>query len=781
MADPLGVTITYQGKICYPQFQYARSAGLEPDFGWVAMHRADFQDFSIKESLPGVDIISAAPAADPLLAQASLLDSQGLTAAAAALRDQAAALGARPDPKTQSASRGFLSAGSLTFKEVMGPDASDLHVASWDFVLVSERGIEVVVADDTEDNEVCRVELTDIRYLWRSRGEVFGWINIPKIGTPPADKGSTPTTVSDGPPMIPGSMDAGSGKPWTVERVLRVKILPNLPGNPQLVIQDGQKVDHFAKVVGPRVWDGILPKDALQSILDEFQLVLTLNLKSKADDKGNQCPSVSVWQENDGGLRLETGQVFSATKTTDPNIDARIANSRHVVSYKHIPAVVVVRGAPRIQAARLKLEAVGVSRSGKVVPLVQALNEIGLDIDRATKFAMLSKEERAALLGVSDEGLSEFSRWAFKMYRLPGGAESNADKLPILNATSVVDSTGQLLPLRVYSERHTVVRTLDLLNRGTVIGATARIKQYEQDLEDVDKRIKNPLDLTSADLAILIDKRAQLESQLAKLQSFVAAAPGGSSNSLSKGFVALATNAIADRLAGVMQASKTQHLRAVASVPFGLATTGYKPVDLERGIVVFDEVQGHPNKDGVALEEAFLVENARVELEFAYRVKPSQDEDLRGDFRYFYCLVRNADGSLAQRSQVPLGVAQLPVFRPGLQEVVNLDGTTNKPLLDAIARKIAEQQLSGARSTEGYIVEFCRPVPVINTGACLSVQWSYGVEEIPSVTAHMTRFARFSLGGSSLRTRGFGGIGGLDDLDGGTLHGSVIAPRGPRE
>src|SRR5581483_5634217 len=108
----------------------------------------------------------------------------------------------------------------------------------------------------------------------------------------------------------------------------------------------------------------------------------------------NLDSSVSVWAKDDGALQLTDGTVFNVASTNDPNVDPRIASTRQLITYKHVPAVAVVIGAPAIVAARMRLEACGMD-AGKIVPLPQALASIGLDIGRAAKFAMLTHEDRA--------------------------------------------------------------------------------------------------------------------------------------------------------------------------------------------------------------------------------------------------------------------------------------------------------------------------------------------------------------------------------------------------
>lgn len=813
-----GVTITYQGKSCDAVFEMTRNVGLEPDFGHVSMHFDSFREFAIVESIPGSDTLVA---------------------------------------KTQERAKGFLSAGTLVFKEV---DIKGVrHLVQWDKILLTERGIEVAFPDDDETNEVCRVELTDIRYLWKTRGFVEGTINHPRRlapkatgdttglpepssaaldaefealakklnfdskpadptqlekefqalskklnetppgpdsadlqkeyellvakisysgGKSPSSTSTTAPTTGEGPPLVAGSTD--NGTPWTVETVLRKKILPRLPGEPALKIQNPRPA-FFDKVVGPKTWDVILAKEALAQVLDEFQLLLALNLDA----------SVSIWAKNDGVLQEENGgQKFPNLKTSNPNCDARLATSRRLVSYKHVPAVVVVVGQPRIRSARIRLEAVGVSRTGAIVLLEQALKEIGLTMETASRFALLPPQERSALLGVSEEGLKEFDRWAFKFYRLPDGAKRHGDKLPILKSTSIADKADQLLPLRVFSEHFAITNVLDLRHRSSGSAAATKVAEKIDQLAQIQKQIDHPeKPLSAAEADALNARKQKLELELAVIQKLVTILSGGGAEPTQPKGKDKA-KAVADRIAKSVAEAKVDYYRVATNVPFGEQATGYE-IDTEHGIVMFRQVQGHVFKEGVPLEGSYLKagavststlgaqdpRGARVELEFAYRVRPSEQDNLRLDLRYFYCAVRttNGNGELAavKRNDVPLGSAPVVIFRPELQEIVNMDGTSNKASLDIIAERIAKEQLFVPQATDGAIVEFCVPVPLVNTGTTLSLSWAYGVDERPATTAHVGTFARLSPPQGFLRTR----LGGLDDFSG-VLHGSVIYPRG---
>src|SRR5579883_1820743 len=303
---PEGLEIRYQGYPCLPIFEYSRTVGLEADTGYVHLERADFQRFDVKDA-------SDVPA----------LKAQYL--GPLATREKLPAATSRGD--------GLLSLGDLVVTETV--DGED-HAVTFKKVLVSERSIESVIAFD-DPSDLVRVEITDIRYLWGRRGVVFGWINVPRqddgkssILTPQTAgalhaAASPLAKAAPLPPMIQGSLRNGS--PWTLRQVLTERVLPALPGAPALSrlprdLENAIPIGH--------VWDGYPAKQALLDLLDEFRLVLSLDLDA----------SVSLWKENEGSLQLDTGVRI------DVSTDERVSSARALVSFHHVPAVVLVLGSP---------------------------------------------------------------------------------------------------------------------------------------------------------------------------------------------------------------------------------------------------------------------------------------------------------------------------------------------------------------------------------------------------------------------------------------------------
>jgi hypothetical protein len=761
MADqqlPEGLTIKYQDKLCGGVFEFTRPTGLEPGDGMVFMSLDEFKEYKIVESISGTD---EAP-------------KPGVT-----------------QEKKGTSKRGLQSSGALVFAEVVVEDGKrEEHVVTIQNVLLTERGVESAFAFDDE-NDLSRIPLTDIRELWKTRGLVTAWVNVPKNGAGlPAEKGgggpsgSKPGTSSAGstvgpdsksslgindPNAVAGAVDpsfrkavnkllnengidkdpevaarnsagrglsinqlqgapatqtqpldtsnsalyirgsTNNGAPRTLRYVLEKIVLPALPGNPKL--NRLPKELENAHPIGHK-WNGELPKKCLRDLLDEFQLTLSLDLDS----------NVSLWARGEGPgedrIRLagsagrpDGGDITINTK--NPSCDPRCATSKKLVNFRWLPTCVVVLGPPVIVTERLRLEAVG-EINGTVLPLQDALETIGLTMDKAQQLVLARVSDRVGLpFGLTEHGLREFDRWAFKYFRVPGGADAQADKLPILNARGAVTKAGELHPVKVFSESHTVVSIM-----GKKI-AQAPIKSGK---------------------ALGVGTEQQKSATAAAIELIKSANPS-------------------DYLVTV-------------NLPFSEQASGWE-LDAARGIVKFHEPQGLCVADGVALDtyKALLAPSAAVELEFAHTLKPGANDDIELGFRYFSVWMRGQDGKATQANAIPPGSAPLVIERAELQEIRGPEGETNKSTLDGFAKKFADAVFSTPQSEVGAVATFGRPVPAINTGQALSIRW-FTEDECPRTEVHVNSFGPFHPD-SDLRTRAFGIPDGRGrDLD------SPIVPRG---
>lgn len=603
--DDDGLLVTYQGYVCTPEFRYTRSVGLEPNYGYVHVAKADFLEYTI-ETADGVDAQFV----------------EGL---------RTVERGAPPPP-----GRGFRPMGDLVIRETI---EGREHTVTFSDVLVAEEGVEAaLVTDDGED--IARVALTDIRFLWGSRGFIHAWVNIVNHGAGLVEEGATPS-------FLPGSLHPRTGRPWTLLQLLTELVLPALPGAPTL-----RRMPEGLKRAQPlnRLWQPpMLPKAALEDLLEDYSLVLGL------DPQG----TVSLWNEQEGDPQTQDGRA----------VDEEIVSSRRTsVSYHYVPPAVLVTGAPVRQTVLIDgLEPVG-GAGGVVRPLEESLSLLGMNLFDARVWVMESQERKGAMHSSTQEAISELERWAFRWWRIPGLESHNSDKLPIRDR-GVVTDIGAFLPPVVSSETFASFNLAAMLDAGTLVGSAA----------------------------------------------------------------AIATAHLAE----------ARNVTILANVPYAVAQAGAYEIDRERGIVRFEQPQGHIEPDGgtrgtVAMSERF----ARVSLEFGFDLKPTINAAATLDHLYHSVWVARADGSPRQVQEIPDGAAIRQVYRRDLVEVRDLVGRTNRALLDSVSLEIARGIFAEPRATGGMVLELHRPAPLVCTGAVRSITWSTE-GELPRVRAHVGRAAPF--------------------------------------
>jgi hypothetical protein len=148
------------------------------------------------------------------------------------------------------------------------------------------------------------------------------------------------------------------------------------------------------------------------------------------------------------------------------------------------------------------------------------------------------------------------------------------------------------------------------------------------------------------------------------------------------------------------------------------------------------------------------------------------------DHRYHAIFVRkttkdaqgNPVSTIQQVPELPANAAPLVIERPDFLQVIALDQTTNKPVLDALATKLANDVFKQPFESVGAIVQFHRPVPVVTTGLVRSAAWRTE-GELPRVVAHVGAVAPLAPAPEPLRTRARSGPREV-------LRGSVVVPRG---
>lgn len=706
-----GIFAKYQGIDAGPAFSWPRSTGLEPDVGYVHLAREDFQRLIIKEDFFGQKTPSGA--------NVTRVDEPG---------------------------NGIFSSGTLEIRQVIDGEE---FAAAWLNVIVTQRAMEAVFETE-DDSEVFRVELTDVRELWRTRGLVTAWVNVraPGAGGEPggtvelADiigNASIPI-INPAAAYIPGSLRPPDGKvssmrspanvlgettivtrrlgnatPWTLVQVLEEIILPQLPTQPRLVrvpkdLEDANPIHH--------IWNGVLAREALREIMEEFSLELALNPDG----------TVSFWRDGEGdaqrvnatfaprSVRKVLGKGFTAGVPI--NLE-QIDTIKPRVSFHHVPASVVVLGAPIVQHRSVVLEAVG-EVNGDTKPLAEALKDLGVTMGQANLYAVTIPSRRLALFpNFSPEIRRELDRWLYKWYQVPGGAYANAAFLPCMKK----------LP--------------------RVLGLDANLR--------------------SASVILETEPQVSVESSV-PVNLFRAAQKGSFTGPQLQAALAAIANIATKTLVTINEGFKKK-------------AAGRWRLDHQRGIVMFDFVQANYDAGGFSMGEKKISGPAKVELEYSYQVKPGPDDPMTLDTRYFSVFTRRtsdiavdylprfdpAAGPIGgqvttksppelsqlpfrQEGAVPTGGLVKVIERDDFQQINELSGITNKASLDKLSSQLARQEFARPNMTRGAILGFSRVDSFLNTGSVksITIDSSDGVIEIrmyvgsreptaPPVTRVLTR------------------------------------------
>lgn len=652
-----GLTVTYQGRLCLPEFSITRPTGLEPGYGFLGMDSVDLGGtFDVVPSLPGVD--SPAPVSTV----------------------------AKSSPNTPGATgKPLNSSGDLVIFEQLGGAIKWQTTLSG--MIITEKGIETIKAVDGGTKFV-RVEIADIRYLWKTRGIIFAWINMPKLASGQSTVAPGAPSVGDPMASVPATTSIGgttdgklfdfvagsddSGVPWTLRRCLEVVVLPRLPGQPALKRLPPDLDGNGAIPIG-HAWDGILPVKALADLLDEFQLVISLNHDG----------SISLWHEGEGKVTREDGWVIHYDSG---NEDEYVSNSREIATPHYIPSTVVVLGPPIRDTARMLLEPVGEIRdkdnpgkSGRIVPLDDAVKALGLATANAKTFVLMTPAERA-LMDLPETTVKELEKWAYRWYRVPDPVKLNADKLPVQDR-GTVDDFGVFLPPRVWSESLAIIQ-----------GAA-------------------------------IAKKAQ----------------GGISTSASPWGKSQVNSALY-----AMIGSAGSNITAVQNLPFSEQSSGYE-IDRVSGVVKFHEIQcaaiGINGETGFApIYSAIVDRPAKVQLEWGFDRKPGLNQNVVISHRYASFWAKQKNGSITQQPSLDPNAIPVVVHRPDLLQVNDADGNTNKGPLDSVAKKIATAILARPAVTSGATIELHRPVPVATNGLVTTTTYTTS-QSRPRVTIHVGCFS----------------------------------------
>ncbi len=385
----------------------------------------------------------------------------------------------------------------------------------------------------------------------------------------------------------------------------------------------------------------------------------------------NPDSTIGLWKPMEGDPQLQNGSDFFAT---NPEEVAYVLPSATI---HHIPDLIQVTGGPILGTVRLKCIPVS-EVAGVLRPIRDGLSLIGLSPAQADAFAVLPADQRIAKnFDPKGKAAGEFDRWYGKYWRIIDAETANADKLPMqgrpVDGTSAKPSLGatlgQLAPIGVFTERTGQANLAQMALEGTL----------------------NPT------------------------------AAGNSSSQKYRLIAAAAASRIG-----------TKNATVVLNLGFGEVTSGFR-IDRERGLVIFDQIQGHVLKEGVPGSSPFNLSKARIEVEFGYYLSPGECGDKATRYVSFWS--RQADGSARQLRNKPAGAIPHLIDAPELAQRIDISGRTNVSILNAIAQKKAEEEFKRPTTTSAYELHVTRPLPLICTGAVQQVSWSAGPTSGPQVIA----------------------------------------------
>jgi hypothetical protein len=285
---PEGLTILYQGKVCGPVFELTRPVGLEPGHGsvWIGFDQFE-EDFKIDEGLEGVDL---APAGVEKTPPENIFAEPHHSTRDAEQQQKMSA----DKQRFGEAVRGWQSCGDLVFAEVRidGSERTE-HVVTFQKMCLAQRAVE---SPFSEAEDLCKVEITDLRAFWGERGTISAWINVPTNAPGSPVEGTSPLASSTGTQevnatgggigtFIPGSTIGGV--PWTLRETLERFVLPFTPGNPKI-----NRLPRELETATPigHVWNAEKPKKVIGDLLAQFDLELSLDFDS----------NISFWKKGEG-------------------------------------------------------------------------------------------------------------------------------------------------------------------------------------------------------------------------------------------------------------------------------------------------------------------------------------------------------------------------------------------------------------------------------------------------------------------------------------------------
>jgi hypothetical protein len=689
--DPAeALSVTYQGIACLPSFSFRLTQGLSSSGGYVEIPRRT------KAPIDGRIVADTLPTIKPTVTGVDTLSNSTEDLAFQGGHDFI--VGSKGDLVIEAAG-----AAPVTFKDVY----------------VTENGVEA--SGPTEnDTPIYRFALASFEYLWGRRGLVVGWVNVRKNGATQTTN-DTGTTTGEPEPLDPRDYVPGSlkdGRLWTLQEVLFDIVLPQIIGRPGIV-KFPESLEGDKAIPTGHIWPGVSPVKAFQDLLTEFDIVVA----PRPDGH------ISIFERDTGEPQDADG------KDIPDDIKAFAIGS---VAHRYVPIVATVMGAPIIQETRARLEPVG-EVSGEVIPLADALSLIGAPLGGARDpmvMAFDTEEELIAYSALESTQVKAFKRWAFKAFRLPGGVEENAWRLPML-ARPALDGSG-VRPIMVEADGHTRVdlRTLFAGGQLTTEERGLNLGPAIQAITDDLRRLYADPD-PGPERTILIaslQQRLQILQRERRVRGALFRAPDRDGvgrgervgdNSIEEVETGLEAGGGAKFITSVVRDGIRQGSPPIVYVSDPVAPAEPTPsVNVSTGVVIFDELRGRVAPDVVPVERARLADFPEVYALYSYSVKPDPDAPMSLDWRYVSHWGREESGAIIRLAEIPEGAHTFRISRADIVQVNRADGATNRGAMDTLAKREATQILGRVQSVKGARFILPRLIDAVPTGKVSSVSWS---------------------------------------------------------
>lgn len=703
--------------------------------------------------------------------------------------------------------------GALVF------DHGDAPAVVFPQLYLSDLGVEDLrrSVERKADRGLVRVPLVDVRYLW-SRGDVHGAYNVRVKGI-----------RRDAPPAFDPESLRPNGKPYTLADLIQI-CLSRLPGRVSLT-GDAEEI-RSADAIEPHdvVWIGESAVDALNRLLRayDFRFVYPgFGHEAQIWRVGRGAPKA-----NDAGGVLVSLTLPPEKQIAPQTVRSR----KRTAAFAYKPRSVRVVGRPIVREVRVSgLVPVG-EKFGELVPLDEALAQFGVERFEAAKMVLLSDQElrgfRRSTAGLSDLAIKEIRRWAFKWFALP---ETARGYLPILprraratveggrGTPAVFADTFEEVPLalvQVQYERKRVeikaaieaikkraAATKEAANVPTAPPTEPIPSDDSFDGSGFGSRNLGNLEFGEHGEGRIATERAVREDLDTVLR-----------RELGDRIDAEAAHRIlsAQRDLATIAESEADEVRFYNVFLAPISPSDYS-IDGERGLVMFDgpignidtggrvapetltlpfsgrDVVAQPVRTIHAVEQGRLSLDPRVAIVFAYESSPRARAqavltgtqtplDKGVDYEDHYTFLGTlAPGGKALEVQhlnpegvEPPDAAELYplVLRHDLRMFVDVEGTSNRPDLDVVAKDLVRRALDGPDQMHGEDGEATTFYPIQPTGAVTSCSWA--VEQVGNGTVARTRWRAgwgtdLRGGPAAWQTPGNNGLGTAGDSPAGSV------------